>query len=67
MYTFVNRDQASSVYAAIAERLLQTGVWRQSSDRNSCLFDLMLGDRNNLPFARLGENYVNNIYVYKFR
>ncbi|XP_019625758.1 PREDICTED: tubulin--tyrosine ligase-like isoform X2 [Branchiostoma belcheri] len=54
MYTFVNRDESSSVYGAVAELLVARGDWR-CLPRDSARFHLMLGERNKLPFGRLGH------------
>lgn len=55
-YTFVKRDSGSSVYTAVAKYLLneRKDDWRKVS-RNSGSFNLMFGERNKLPFGRLGE------------
>lgn len=54
MYTFVVRDENSSVYAEVSRLLLATGHWRRLR-RDNPRFNLMLGERNRLPFGRLGE------------
>ncbi|CAH1261354.1 TTL [Branchiostoma lanceolatum] len=54
MYTFVNRDESSSVYGTVAELLVARGDWR-GLPRDSARFHLMLGERNKLPFGRLGH------------
>lgn len=57
-YTFINRDKNSSVYNEVSRQLLRRdGEWSQVS-RNSLRFNLMLGDRNSLPYNRLGEYLV---------
>ena len=53
-YTFINRDKNSSVYSEVARQLLEKGEWVLVS-RNSLRFNLMLGDRNSLPYNRLGK------------
>lgn len=54
MYTFVVRDENSSVYAEVSRLLLATGHWKRLR-RDNPRFNLMLGERNRLPFGRLGE------------
>ncbi|XP_028928021.1 tubulin--tyrosine ligase isoform X2 [Ornithorhynchus anatinus] len=54
MYTFVVRDESSSVYAEVSRLLLATGQWRRLK-RDNPRFNLMLGERNRLPFGRLGH------------
>ncbi|XP_060610453.2 tubulin--tyrosine ligase [Anolis sagrei] len=54
MYTFVVRDENSSVYAEVSKILLSTGQWRRLK-RDNPRFNLMLGERNRLPFGRLGH------------
>ncbi|XP_076989820.1 tubulin--tyrosine ligase isoform X2 [Tamandua tetradactyla] len=54
MYTFVVRDENSSVYAEVARLLLASGHWRRLR-RDNPRFNLMLGERNRLPFGRLGH------------
>ncbi|MBN3278968.1 TTL ligase, partial [Polyodon spathula] len=53
-YTFVTRDENSSVYADVSRRLVSTGQWRRLK-RDNPRFNLMLGERNRLPFGRLGH------------
>lgn len=53
MYTFVVRDENSSVYAEVSRLLLATGYWKRLR-RDNPRFNLMLGERNRLPFGRLG-------------
>ncbi|KAM6177631.1 tubulin--tyrosine ligase [Rhynchocyon petersi] len=53
MYTFVVRDENSSVYAQVSRLLLATGHWKRLRKDNP-RFNLMLGERNRLPFGRLG-------------
>lgn len=53
MYTFVVRDENSSVYAEVSRLLLATGQWKRLRKDNP-RFNLMLGERNRLPFGRLG-------------
>lgn len=54
MYTFVVRDESSSIYAEVAKILLSTGQWKRLKKDNP-RFNLMLGERNKLPFGRLGK------------
>ncbi|XP_006005111.1 tubulin--tyrosine ligase [Latimeria chalumnae] len=54
MYTFVVRDENSSVYAEVSKMLLFTGQWKRLKKDNP-RFNLMLGERNRLPFGRLGH------------
>lgn len=56
MYTFVVRDENSSVYAEVSRLLLATGHWKRLR-RDNPRFNLMLGERNRLPFGRLGERF----------
>ncbi|XP_018593529.2 tubulin--tyrosine ligase isoform X2 [Scleropages formosus] len=53
-YTFVSRDDNSSVYAEVSRILVSTGRWRRLK-RDNPRFNLMLGERNRLPFGRLGH------------
>ncbi|GAA6110666.1 tubulin--tyrosine ligase [Tachysurus ichikawai] len=54
MYTFVLRDDNSSVYAEVSKILISTGKWKRLKKDNP-RFNLMLGERNRLPFGRLGH------------
>lgn len=54
MYTFVTRDDNSTVYAEVSKILLSTGHWKRLK-RDNPRFNLMLGERNRLPFGRLGK------------
>ncbi|XP_056423166.1 tubulin--tyrosine ligase [Hyla sarda] len=54
MYTFVVRDENSTVYAEVSKILLATGQWKRLKKDNP-RFNLMLGERNRLPFGRLGH------------
>ncbi|KAM4694797.1 tubulin--tyrosine ligase [Discoglossus pictus] len=54
MYTFVVRDENSTVYAEVSKILLATGQWKKLK-RDNPRFNLMLGERNRLPFGRLGH------------
>lgn len=54
MYTFVVRDENSSIYAEVSKILLSTGQWKRLK-RDHPRFNLMLGERNRLPFGRLGK------------
>lgn len=55
MYGFVNRDIKSSVYKAVSKFLVENcdEDWRKMP-ANSASFNLMFGERNKLPFGRLG-------------
>ncbi|KAK7466611.1 hypothetical protein BaRGS_00037268 [Batillaria attramentaria] len=53
-YLFVQRDLESSVYTAVAKHLLERGDWKKQP-RESTRFNLMLGDRNKLPWHRFGQ------------
>lgn len=53
-YTFVSRDDNSTVYAEVSRILVSTGQWRRLK-RDNPRFNLMLGERNRLPFGRLGH------------
>lgn len=55
MYTFVSRDDNSTVYAEVSKILLSTGQWKRLK-RDNPRFNLMLGERNRLPFGRLGKS-----------
>ncbi|XP_021375114.1 tubulin--tyrosine ligase-like isoform X2 [Mizuhopecten yessoensis] len=57
MYGFVKRDMKSSVYKAVSNFLLKTAPedWRKLP-ANSASFQLMFGERNKLPFGRLGHD-----------
>lgn len=57
MYTFVVRDENSSVYAEVSRLLLASGQWRRLRKDNP-RFNLMLGERNRLPFGRLGKGWL---------
>ncbi|XP_071996175.1 tubulin--tyrosine ligase [Engystomops pustulosus] len=54
MYTFVVRDENSTVYAEVSKILSATGQWKRLKKDNP-RFNLMLGERNRLPFGRLGH------------
>ena len=54
MYTFVTRDDNSTVYAEVSKILTSTGQWKRLK-RDNPRFNLMLGERNRLPFGRLGK------------
>lgn len=56
MYTFVTRDDNSTVYADVSKILLSTGHWKRLK-RDNPRFNLMLGERNRLPFGRLGKPF----------
>ncbi|XP_050405048.1 tubulin--tyrosine ligase [Patella vulgata] len=55
-YTFICRDANSSVYTALEQYLLtnRKGQWRKLQS-DSIRFNLMMGDRNKLPYSRLGQ------------
>lgn len=57
MYTFVLRDDTSSIYAEVSKILLASGKWKRLKKDNP-RFNLMLGERNRLPFGRLGKDPV---------
>lgn len=54
MYTFVTRDDNSTIYAEVSKILLSTGQWKRLK-RDNPRFNLMLGERNRLPYGRLGN------------
>ncbi|XP_068615359.1 tubulin--tyrosine ligase-like [Brachionichthys hirsutus] len=54
IYTFVTRDNNSTVYAEVSKLLLSTGQWKKLK-RDNPRFNLMLGERNRLPYGRLGH------------
>lgn len=54
MYTFVVTRTGRSVYAEVSRLPLATGHWKRLR-RDNPRFNLMLGERNWLPFGRLGE------------
>lgn len=62
VYTFVSRDDNSTVYAEISKILLATGHWKRLK-RDNPRFNLMLGERNRLPFGRLG---IGCSYLFAF-
>ncbi|CAF91932.1 unnamed protein product, partial [Tetraodon nigroviridis] len=47
MYTFVSRDNSSTVYAEISKILISTGHWKRLKKDNP-RFNLMFGERNRL-------------------
>ncbi|KAK6181637.1 hypothetical protein SNE40_009457 [Patella caerulea] len=55
-YTFICRDANSSVYTALEQYLLtnRKGQWRKLQS-DSIRFNLMMGDRNKLPYTRIGQ------------
>jgi tubulin--tyrosine ligase len=55
-YGFVRRDVNSSVYKAVSKYLLEErgNDWKKLPS-NSVSFHLMFGERNKLPFGRLGK------------
>ncbi|XP_046349218.2 tubulin--tyrosine ligase-like [Haliotis rufescens] len=55
-YLFVQRDLESSVYAAVAKYLQrrEDKSWKKVA-KDSTRFNLMLGDRNKLPYSKLGQ------------
>lgn len=55
VYTFVSRDDNSTVYAEVSKILISTGHWKRLK-RDNPRFNLMLGERNRLPFGRLGKD-----------
>jgi len=64
-YTFVRRDTGSSVYKAVSKYLLEDrkGDWKRLS-ANASSFHLMFGERNKLPFGRLG--IFSYIFTFSF-
>ena len=62
VYTFVSRDDNSTVYAEISKILISTGHWKRLK-RDNPRFNLMLGERNRLPFGRLGKGWS---YLFAF-
>ena len=68
MYTFVSRDENSTVYAEVSKILLSTGQWKRLK-RDNPRFNLMLGERNRLPFGRLGKSrfQMNKKILYLIR
>ncbi|KAG7279802.1 hypothetical protein CRUP_013712, partial [Coryphaenoides rupestris] len=54
VYTFVSRDENSTVYAEVSKILQSTGHWKRLK-RDNPRFNLILGERNRLPFGRLGH------------
>ncbi|XP_060559845.1 tubulin--tyrosine ligase-like isoform X2 [Ruditapes philippinarum] len=56
-YGFVRRDVNSSVYKAVSKYLLEErgNDWKKLPS-NSVSFHLMFGERNKLPFGRLGHD-----------
>lgn len=63
VYTFVSRDENSTVYAEVSKILVSTGHWKRLK-RDNPRFNLMLGERNRLPFGRLGEDCLYVVYIY---
>ncbi|KAL8579922.1 hypothetical protein ACOMHN_065820 [Nucella lapillus] len=53
-YLFVQRDRESSVYTAVARYLEERGGWKRQN-KDSPRFNLMLGDRNKLPWHKFGQ------------
>lgn len=68
VYGFVRRDVNSSVYKAVSAYLLEERCddWKKLP-ATSVSFQLMFGERNKLPFGRLGKKdyklYCRQIYV----
>jgi hypothetical protein len=56
MYGFVRRDVRSSVYKAVSDFLVTNSGddWRKLPV-NAASFNLIFGERNKLPFGRLGQ------------
>lgn len=63
IYTFVTRDDNSTVYAEVSKILQSTGHWKRLK-RDNPRFNLMLGERNRLPFGRLGK--CRSIFFFTF-
>ena len=53
-YTFISRDDVSSVYKAVQEYLIKERSWKRLA-RDSDRFNLMLGERNRLSYNKLGR------------
>ncbi|XP_077991284.1 tubulin--tyrosine ligase-like, partial [Glandiceps talaboti] len=53
-YSYVVRDEGSSVYAAVANVLSSRQDWK-SIHKDSRRFNVMFGERNRLQFGRLGH------------
>ncbi len=55
MYSFVSRDNESSVYQAVSQYLTtnRSESWKRLN-KNRTRFNLLFGERNNLSFARIG-------------
>ncbi|XP_067949884.1 tubulin--tyrosine ligase-like [Watersipora subatra] len=53
-YILINRDPNSSIYKQVAKTLLARGSWKRAGP-SSLNFNLMFGDRNNLPYNQLGQ------------
>ena len=65
-YTFIKRDLNSSVYAAVSRYLVEKRKdWKKGAP-NTAFFDLMFGERNNLPFGRIGIVIFADIFSLKF-
>eukprot|EP00056_Hartaetosiga_gracilis_P008547 m.122185 g.122185 ORF g.122185 m.122185 type:complete len:406 (+) comp12934_c0_seq10:46-1263(+) len=52
-WTVVNRDENSSLYGTVESILVERESWEMLPS-SSTRFNLMLGDRNRLPFSKLG-------------
>lgn len=63
VYTFVTRDDNSTVYAEVSKILQSTGHWKRLK-RDNPRFNLMLGERNRLPFGRLGNKKRSAVCVF---
>ncbi|XP_041353375.1 tubulin--tyrosine ligase-like [Gigantopelta aegis] len=53
-FTFISRDDVSSVYKAVQDYLIERRSWKRLP-RDSDRFNLMLGERNRLPYSKLGQ------------
>ncbi|XP_006825271.1 tubulin--tyrosine ligase-like [Saccoglossus kowalevskii] len=67
MYKFVNRNDDSTVYSAVAEVLTKRNSEWLCVQKDSARFHLMLGEINKLPFARLGHGQGMNPLVNYYR
>ncbi|CAH1792500.1 unnamed protein product [Owenia fusiformis] len=59
MYSFVIRDEGSSVYTAVAKCLKNSDRkkdWKKLVNIDSPQFNVMFGERSKLPFGRLGHS-----------
>ena len=76
-YVFAHCDVTSSVYSAVCQVLKRRVDWRASSTSGDVVTgtNLILGDRNNLPFRKIGKwqwqrDNIPNVFVesvWRFR